>query len=223
LNAAFIANRVSAFMGRGTLFFTPPPVYSPFHVQRAAVFEAMPVPRGAVLFFGDSLIENCEWSELLGVPAANRGISGEDTSALVAVVPALGDLHGVDSVFVAAGVNDVRVGFEGEAFAARYRALLNALHRAAPQAQITVQSLLPVNPGLDPVFRGLPAKIRAANQMLARLASEMGFRYLDVYRAFVDPSGLMDRRYTSDGLHPNGAGYQVWGKLLRPLVPSVGN
>jgi hypothetical protein len=108
--------------------------------------------------FGDSLIENCEWSELLGVPAANRGSSGEDTTALLAVGPTLGDLHGVGSVFVAAGVNDVRVGFEGEAFAARYRALLNALHSAAPKARITVQSLLPVNPGLDPSFGGCPRR-----------------------------------------------------------------
>jgi lysophospholipase L1-like esterase len=215
LNAAFVGMKLAPLLERGHGHR----VYSPFHVQRSAVFEGLPVARGSVLFFGDSLIENCEWSEL-GLPAANRGISGDDTAALLAVVPSLGGLRDVNSIFVVAGINDLGEGIEGDAFVARYRALVSALHNAAPNARIVVHSILPVNPSMNDSLRPLPAKILAANARLSSVATDIGFRFLDGTSTFADSKGLMDGRYTVDGLHLNGAGYQAWAKALRPALDS---
>ena len=42
--------------------------------------------------------------------------------------------------------------------------------------------------------------------------------YIDVWSALADGEGLLDKRYTNDGVHLVGEGYLVWRDVLKPYV-----
>ena len=51
-----------------------------------------------------------------------------------------------------------------------------------------------------------------------RLCEEKGVTYIDVWSALADGEGLLDKRYTNDGVHLVGEGYLVWRDVLKPYV-----
>jgi lysophospholipase L1-like esterase len=94
---------------------------------------------------------------------------------------------------------------------------LSALHARKPRSRIVLQSLLPTN---DTVKNR--DVVRVVNERLAKLASSPEFsrftRYLDLYPAFTDATGMQISGYFTDGLHPNEVGYSVWRDQLVPFL-----
>ena len=90
---------------------------------------------------------------------------------------------------------------------------LRALHARKPHSRIVLQSLLPTND----VAKNRDV-VGIVNQRLVKLASSPEFsgftRYLDLYPAFTDASGMQIPHYFTDGLHPNQVGYAVWRDQL---------
>jgi lysophospholipase L1-like esterase len=67
------------------------------------------------------------------------------------------------------------------------------------------------------------ADIARLNLLIKNYASKSGFIYLDYYSAMVgDNQGLQDR-YTYDGVHPNGKGYQVMQLLAEQAIAKALN
>jgi lysophospholipase L1-like esterase len=100
------------------------------------------------------------------------------------------------------------------------RALLVALHERRPKARIILQSLLPTSD--SDKNRDVVSPV---NRRLVQLADTAAFSaftsYLDLYPAFLDPSGRQLAGYFTDGLHPNEAGYRVWRDRLVPFLRKV--
>ena len=42
--------------------------------------------------------------------------------------------------------------------------------------------------------------------------------YIDVYSALVDQKGMLDQRYTNDGLHLMGEGDLAWKEVIEKYV-----
>ena len=97
------------------------------------------------------------------------------------------------------------------------RVALSTLHAHKPKSRIVLQSLLPTND---------TAKnkdvVGVVNQRLRKLVSSPEFssftRYLDLYPAFTDATGMQISKYFTDGLHPNDVGYSVWRDQLVPFL-----
>ncbi|NEQ69725.1 MAG: lysophospholipase, partial [Symploca sp. SIO2D2] len=97
------------------------------------------------------------------------------------------------------------------------------LHQVHPEAQIVVQSILPHGAekatweGRDRLL-SIPNKdIQEINQALKEIAQDEGAIYLELYPLFADTDGNLKMELSTDGLHLNQQGYQVWSYALQVL------
>ncbi|NEQ68934.1 MAG: lysophospholipase, partial [Symploca sp. SIO2D2] len=97
------------------------------------------------------------------------------------------------------------------------------LHQVHPEAQIVVQSILPHGAekatweGRDRLL-SIPNKdIQEINQKLKKIAHDEGAIYLELYPLFADTNGNLKMELSTDGLHLNQQGYQVWNDDLQVL------
>ena len=177
-----------------------------YNYQKRSHYAALPVHRSSIVFLGDSITDYGDWSEWLGNPRViNRGISGDRAEWML------------DRLDLAAGATP-------DAVAANICKVVDRILAESPRTKLYVQSVFPVN-GED--FEGkVPKKshwskgerIEELNAMIERACAERGVPYIDVYASLVDERGLLDERYTNDGLHLLSDGYKVWVELLRPYV-----
>ncbi|MDV7399323.1 GDSL-type esterase/lipase family protein, partial [Arthrospira platensis SPKY1] len=85
-----------------------------------------------------------------------------------------------------------------------------------PETNVVLQTVLPTNADFSEFknHQNRQAAIQAVNDGLKRLSVEFEVGLLDLHAAFLDADGKLDARYTDDGLHLNGTGYQHWRNLL---------
>jgi lysophospholipase L1-like esterase len=181
------------------------------YAHRQTLFERLPVQDRAIIFLGDSLTANCEWSELFpGV--LNRGIGGDTTVGILKRLATIARLR-PRAVFLLIGSNDrLNLGIPPAETAANVGRIVAGLRQLSPDTEaIYVESLLPTGE----TAKNLHAL--AVNERLRQLVYGKEVIYLDFYRPFLDGT-VLNPRFTSDGNHLNGEGYLLWKKLLDPYM-----
>ncbi|MEM9539752.1 MAG: GDSL-type esterase/lipase family protein [Cyanobacteria bacterium P01_E01_bin.42] len=150
----------------------------------------------------------------------NQGISGEKTKGLLRRLHLL-DRANPDMLFVMIGINDVLAGIGDETILANYRLILQDLRTTHPQTRIIVQSILPHSgekatwEGRDRLLEIPNARVRDLNRRLQAIAYEENAFFLDLYPLFADERGNLRMELSTDGLHLNAEGYQVWSTALK--------
>lgn len=134
----------------------------------------------------------------------NLGISGDTSAGILSRLSALSATR-PDTIYILAGINDLRRGASDREVLDNHRAILRRLHQEHPQAQIILQSILPTRLAAIPNSR-----IRYLNEQLEAIAKQESATYLDLYSRFIDESGNLRADLTTDGLHLNPRGYEVW-------------
>lgn len=226
LNIAFVAAGVLVVARRGGWAYlqarwhrkTNPEMtiyQSPYYRQRQSQLEKLTVSTNDILFLGDSITDEGEWSDWFSaVTIRNRGISGDTTSGVLRRLPGLLKTP-PQAIFLMIGINDLIVlGRSPDQVLSHYQQILTLIQQSAPQTQVYVQSVLPVS---DTAFPGINPKILQLNQGIAALAEALGYRYVDLHPLFV-VDGEIDGACTADGVHLNGEGYARWVDYLRPLI-----
>ncbi len=171
-----------------------------------------------LLFLGDSLIEYFSWAErFTGYDVHNLGIAGETVEGLASRLDRIfRDVKDPDIVFIMSGINNIAIG--DPRFLNTYRAMVQKIKKAYPQAMVVVHSLLPV------FFQFISNEdIKSVNSGLQRLASDERVKYLDLHTLFLDESGEPKRScLLDDGVHVSGEGYGIWSSALEKLfLPSI--
>lgn len=181
--------------------------------HRTDLFERLPDRPGAVVFLGDSHVEQCEWAELTGLPdALNRGITGDHTQGVLARLnEAL--RHRPRLVVLMAGVNDLLLGRSPEETAADYQLIVERIRRESPQTELLLVSILPVNSQVKRISLD-NAIVRSLNAHIAGIARDYTLPYIDLYAECADADQRLSARLTDDGIHLNGQGYIVWKKAM---------
>lgn len=184
---------------------------SGLYANRQDQLARLPEQTGAIVLVGDSQIEQGEWHEWLGdqPPVLNRGISGDGVEGVLKRLDTDVLRQKPSKIVLCVGVNDLFFGKKPEDIAVQYRALVQAIRQGAPQAQLMVVSVLPVNnqirsTGLD------NAKVCDLNAAIRQIAGEWAVPYLDLYSPLADAEGRLAAKFTADGVHLNGLGYGVW-------------
>lgn len=164
-----------------------------------------------VVMVGDSITDNAEWAELFpDVSIVNRGIAG-DTSA--------GLLERIDSIIatdanialIMIGVNDIGPKTTADQIYQNYEKIVDRLLTGGIQPFI--QSTLLVGQTRsyrNPVIKSLDARLK-------ELAERRKLVYIDL-NSRLAPNGVLEARYTSDGIHLNALGYQAWKEVIAPIV-----
>jgi lysophospholipase L1-like esterase len=185
----------------------------------------LPPPRQdekRVIFMGNSITEN--WQQYFatmfpGKPYINRGISGQTTPQMlvrfrqdvIALEPAV--------VVILAGTNDI-AGNTGPSTLEMIEdniASMTDLARAHG-IRVVLTSVLPVRdypwkPGLEPA-----PKIIGLNSWIRAYAARHDAIYADFHGSMADAQGGMRDGLSSDGVHPNEAGYRIMAPLVEQAI-----
>lgn len=185
-----------------------------YQAENRALDPAQPV---AAVFIGDSITEG--WKRLdpafFGPAVLDRGISGQTSpQMLVRFYPDVVALH-PRVVHIMAGTNDI-AGNTGPTSPDAFRNNIRAMTDLARANGIVavIGSILPTArfdwaPEMQPA-----AQVRELNVWLKQFAADNGLIYADYWTALAGPNGELPAAYSSDGVHPNAAGYAV----MRPIA-----
>jgi len=208
----------AALFAVGTAF-----AQSEYNRQRRSLFEVLPVYSSDIVFLGNSITDGCEWAELFNNRhIKNRGISADRSGWLLDRLDPIVNGH-PKKLFLMIGTNDLAAGVSPEEVAANIGKLLDRFAEESPWTKIYVQSILPVN-GVDTKAKAKNhwkkgAEIIEANKLIEALCEgRKNVLYIDVYSALVDQKGMLDKRYTNDGLHLMGEGYLAWKEVIEKYV-----
>ncbi len=141
----------------------------------------------------------------------NQGISGDTSTGVLKRISAFSKTR-PDVIYVMAGINDLRQGGSDETILRNHRRIIRRLREEHPFTQIIVQSILPTRLSTIPNTR-----IRSINQRLSIIAKEEGANYLNIHHWFTDFQGNLRQELTTDGLHLNLQGYEVWQAAIQQV------
>ena len=190
--------------------------FGTYYDQRELLFEAMPTSENDIIFLGNSITDGGEWAELFQNPnCKNRGISADITQGVLNRLETI--TKGQPAmVFLMIGTNDMNWGVSNDTIAMSIREIVQRIKQESPRTRIVVQSILPTNDCYG-YFSGHTkryADVPVINGMLKTMAEEEGVEYLDLFSHFANAEGKLDPKYSNDGLHINGEGYELWKEIV---------
>ncbi|KAB8319290.1 lipolytic protein G-D-S-L family [Tolypothrix campylonemoides VB511288] len=141
----------------------------------------------------------------------NQGISGETSNGILKRLSVLSETK-PDVIYIMVGINDLRKGTTDEIILGNYRQIVRKLRQTHPKTMIFIQSILPTGLSAIPNTR-----IRHLNDQLALIGRQEGADFLNLYDSFTDFEGNLRQELTTDGLHLNTEGYEVWRSLLHQV------
>ena len=181
--------------------------------------------KGETLFVGSSLMEHFPINEILmsrGLSKViyNRGISGYTIPELLeSMDEQIFDLK-PSVIFINIGTNDISHQEEtSEIFEADYRKILIQIKDRLPETKVFMMAFYPVNQKVADKVTAWPeaplaAKLRLerldkANGIVEKLATEFGYRYINVNEGLFGENGQMLEKYTTDGIHMWPCAYEL--------------
>lgn len=194
---------------------------------------AGPVPESAqvedtyfddVVFLGDSRTDGLRLYSGLqhGTFLCSTGATVESVFSKAVETPA-GELPLLDAlaaldcgkIYIMLGINEL--GWNGtETFRTQSTELIQRLQKDHPDAEIVIQSILPVSAKKDAEGRYVNnGRIKEYNQVWLELAEEFDVAYLNVAEGVAGEDGLLPSELCYDGVHLNKAGCQMWLDYLR--------
>ena len=188
--------------------------------QKTSLFEILPVNPDDIVFLGNSITDGGEFAELFGMPnIKNRGIRSDVITGVEKRVTQV-TAGRPAKIFLLIGINDVSHGLTVSQLAERYARLVRKIREQTPDTRLYLQSVMPINNdyGRYRNLRGREKTIPALNEQIRKKAADNNAEYVDLWPALADKSGKLNRLYTNDGLHLNGAGYRAWTNTIAPLV-----
>jgi len=177
-----------------------------------------PFEQGGIVFVGSSSIRLWDLGKWFpDLPVLNRGFGGSQIVDSVKHVDLLIVRHKPRLVVFYGGDNDVAGGKSAEQVHADFQALVAAVRKPLPEAQIVCISIKPS------ILRWEMRETQRAANKLIREECENGesLEFVDVWPAMLGEDGAPRKElFVEDGLHLNEAGYEIWVQLLRPHLKS---
>ena len=158
-----------------------------------------------VVFFGDSETAGGDFQKAFpNIKSINLGYIGEDTKGMLRRVEAIVAVH-PKKIFIMAGINGLQQQTLTD-FEYWYAVLVDSIRETVPEADIYVESILPVAVYSDYCDN---AKIIQANAIIQRLARERDLTYIDLHSRYAAKNVLPDSM-SYDGLHLTPSAYRIW-------------
>jgi len=182
----------------------------------------LPDTKNEIIFLGDSITDNCRWSELFqNIRVKNRGIGGDRVKGILQRLPEVVS-SSPDKIFLMVGINDLAFGVDVQEIALNYEKVIQKISETSPRTTIYVQSVLPVNMQLlsqyYPKSKINGENILKLNSYLKDLSHNLHLTYVDLYPLFTANGNQLDESYTFDGLHLNGKAYLIWKSAIDKYV-----
>lgn len=199
--------------------------------RRVAQFAAeAPICSSDIVFLGNSLTEGGKWDEYYpeinrklakrNGAIRNRGIIGDTVDGIEERIDEI--LKGSPKkIFFLSGVNDISHDLSSDSIVNMIEKLMLRIQKESPKTKIYLESLLPFNESFRR-YKKLDGKtymVAEINAKLEKLAKRLHITFLNVYPLFLkEGTDVMDPEITSDGLHLNSRGYEIWSKAIEKYV-----
>ena len=191
--------------------------YPPYYWHKKSQFEKLPKCQSDIIMLGDSITDEGEWTELLGLNVKNRGISGDTTERILYRLDVILESK-PKQVFLMIGINDLmNNGKSVTATLEQYKNILREFQEKTPKTKVFVQSVLPVNNKVYLYWQD-NKNVLKINSGLKELAKEFNYEYIDIFSLLLDSENQLDAQYTVDGLHLNGEAYLVWKAVIKKYM-----
>ena len=192
-----------------------------YWLNRDQLFKALPHDSNSIVFLGTSLTENFELNEIFHqCNYKNRGITSDVTEGILNRLDPI-ILDQPKKILIEAGINDLGKGVGETQMLSNYTAIIDRLQKECPKTELFIQSIFPVaNTGQYPTYNNSAnnAAILRANKALQALATAKGIIYIDLYPNFTANGEIKPEYVIEDGIHFNGAAYNLWAQLLAPYL-----
>lgn len=177
-----------------------------------------------IAFYGDSRVAGADWSSAFpNKSVVNLGIGGDIVEGTIQRLPLL-DALDIKHCFLAIGGNNcLSSKFSSSDFKAKYDKLLGMLK----DRDITVYANTIA--GITSDCMNLNQKdisknnnnIITANSIIAELCQKHGVILIDMAKLMNNNDGTLKHEYSSDGVHFNDLGNDLWFNELRPYIESI--
>jgi lysophospholipase L1-like esterase len=173
-------------------------------------------PSDAVLFVGSSSIRMWPTRECFaGLAVINRGFGGSQISDVNYYTTRIVLPYKPRVIVFYAGDNDIAAGKNAEQVFNDYKKFVQLVHQRLPNTRIIFVSIKPSGSrwSLWPVMSSANTMIKAFSEKNPRLF------YFDGATPLLDSQGKPNLElFRSDQLHLNPKGYEIWTRLLRPVI-----
>lgn len=168
-----------------------------------------------VVFFGNSITCGGGFQDYFtDVKTCNLGYPGDNIDGMMLRI---GQIKAVnpEKVFVMAGINGLQMQTDN-VFETKYQLMVDSIKSIVPEAEIYLQSILPVNHDMK---SGLASKekIQKANEIVAKIAQRSNYVYVDLW-ALYEKDGEMPKELTRDGVHLKPEAYERWMEEIRKYI-----
>ena len=194
------------------------------HQQRMAQFDREGgIDSTAIVMLGNSLTENGkDWAERIGTTqnVVNRGIIGDNTVGMAERLYQITPFK-PKAIFLMAGINDMVGNTTYEVVAQHVITLIEAIRRQAPQTQLFVQSILPIDEteGRWKTLAGRTDDIPFANMLIKAYCETHDIEFIDLFHRMTrGHSNQLRPELSGDGLHLTEQGYRVWAFELKKYI-----
>ena len=188
--------------------------------SRTAQFKSEGLPQNSIVFFGNSLTQGGQWDKYFpDQHPVNRGIIGDNTEGALARLSEIIEAAPV-KLFILTGVNDISQDHKNDYICKNINEIIRQVKEKSPETIIYVQSLLPINNTFGRYKRLInkEKQIEKLNKQLAKLCKKEKIKFINLYPLFLQTKHVLNPIYTTDGLHLNEAGYEIWVNRIRELV-----
>jgi lysophospholipase L1-like esterase len=177
--------------------------------------ELKSTPKGKIVFLGNSITEGFDLvAAFPKTKPINRGIISDHLDGVLDRLDSSVVLLQPSQLFILIGINDIGRGDSDSLIISRYRTMLSKLRTDLKSTKIYLVSILPTSIK----WSNCPKeKIKRLNQQISILADEFNYEWMDINNLFADTRGYLREQFSSDGLHLNPAGYDIWIKELQKL------
>jgi|TARA_B100001741_G_scaffold65345_1_gene51663 lysophospholipase L1-like esterase len=200
-------------------------------------FKNNPIGQGKIVFLGNSITEaGGDWNVRFGTSnIVNRGISGDITEGVLNRLDEIIHYKPI-ALFLLIGINDIfdanipeRQKITPSYVSNNIFSIVETIIDKSPDTKIFIQTILPINDKIYTKEKGwfpnhpvpLPDQISDINSLLKERSRSRPFILIDLHSAFTDDEGLLDERFTTDGVHLNSSGYDNWVKFIHKDVSSI--
>jgi CubicO group peptidase (beta-lactamase class C family)/lysophospholipase L1-like esterase len=214
---ALVANAVAA-----SIECPPARVYFPRYYERVEQFRnESPVSSQDIVFLGNSLTEGGKWNQYFPKQkTVNRGIVGDEAMGiydrLYQILPGK-----PKKIFLQTGANDVSHDLSIDSIVGLVAQVVDKILRESPETKLYLQGSLPINESFQR-YKNLTGKTEVfpqLNERLKDLAASRGIVFVNLFPLFTQPgTNELRKELTTDGLHVNSKGYDIWVQQISGLV-----
>ena len=206
----------------GYLFLFTTPFYDdPARYEQLVVeAEQKPFCQGGILFFGSSSIRGWKQARTSSFRNTNLtmvGFGGGMLNHLTHYFDRIVVPRKPNALFIYAGENDVGAGVWSNTILNELKTLLRQVNELSADTQVYFMSIKP-----SPKRRAELSQQVKVNASVKALAEQKGnLHFIDVSTALFEDRQLKRELFHDDGIHLSQAGYEVWTKILTPIVDNI--